>query len=157
MDLHPTPHTPGRGGWGPGVWGGGVQVHISRKGWLVFNPLNPLNPNYPLRNYPLLPLPEVTLQSFFSTSMSLCVIYGGPLLSFLGFPNKQKKKKCTIPNLMGEQKPLKINPRRLKMEKLVSSKNVNLIAKIQYKVHFSSKTKWREDHVKIIFKLSGWF
>ena len=41
----------------------------------------------------------------------------------------------------GGQKLLKINPRQLKMEKWVSSKNVNLIAKIQYKVHFSSKTK----------------
>ena len=43
------------------------------------------------------------------------------------------------------------------MKKWVSSKNVNLIAKIQYKVNISSKTKWREDHAKIIFKLSGWF
>jgi len=43
------------------------------------------------------------------------------------------------------------------MKKLVSSKNINLIAKIQYKVNFASKIKWREDRVKIIFKLSGWF
>ena len=50
----------------------------------------------------------------------LRVLYGGPLLSFRGFPNKQRQKKYTIPNLMGEQKPLTINPRRLKMEKFVS-------------------------------------
>ena len=52
-----------------------------------------------------------------------------------------KKELCSIPNLMREQKPLKGKTRQLKMEKWVSSKNVNLIAKIQYKVNFSSKTK----------------
>ena len=51
------------------------------------------------------------------------------------------EKRCTIPNTMGAQKQLKINPRQLKMEKLVSSKSVNLTAKIQYEVHFSSKIK----------------
>ena len=39
------------------------------------------------------------------------------------------------------QKPLKINPRLPKMEKWISSKNVNLIAKIRYKVNCSLKTK----------------
>ena len=86
------------------------------------------------------PRPPDTRKCGVAPQPSSCVIYGGPLLSFLGFPNKQKKKKCTIPNLMGEQKPLKINPRRLKMGKWVSSKNDNLIAKIQYKVIISLKT-----------------
>ena len=35
---------------------------------------------------------------------------------------------------MGEQKPLKINARWLKMEKWVSSKNATFIAKNRYKV-----------------------
>ena len=51
-----------------------------------------------------------------------------------------KRKSDRIPNLMGEQQPLKINPRRLKMGKWISSENVNLIAKIQYKVNISLKT-----------------
>ena len=53
---------------------------------------------------------------------------------------------------MGEQKPLKINPRQLKMEKWVSSKSVNLIAKIRYKVISSLQTKRREDHAKTILE-----
>ena len=77
-------------------------------------------------------------------------------------PLKNTTGSCYLPDTCNKKynrthKTLKINPRQLKMEKWVSSKNVNLIAKIQYKVHFSSKTKWREDHVKIIFTLSGWF
>ena len=54
---------------------------------------------------------------------------------------RSKKERSTIPNLMGAQKPLNINPIQLKMEKLVSSKNVNLSANIQWKVNFSLKTK----------------
>ena len=41
---------------------------------------------------------------------------------------------------MGEQKPFKIDPRQLKMEKWVSSVHDYIIAKIQYKVNFLRKS-----------------
>ena len=54
---------------------------------------------------------------------------------------------------MGLQNTIKVNPRQLKMEKVVSSENDNLVAQVQYNVNFSL----REDHVKIVFRLSGRF
>ena len=66
----------------------------------------------------------------------LCVLYGGPVLSFLGFPNNQKRKDALFQISWGS-KNIKHKSQMASNSKGEFLKKCDLIANIQYKVIIS--------------------